>query len=72
MLSEHSAMLFGEELPEDASVYFATVNISVDDDGAAPATYGIVVDRSRPTEPLVNRLFDPAPFKAFAEAFIGD
>lgn len=54
--------LFGGPVPGHGLVCFATVEVA-----GEPATYGLVVVPEEPG-PRVARLFDPTPFKHFAES----
>jgi len=65
--AEEQQQLFGGTLEDPERVCFATVQV-----GEQPVTYGLVVDLSDASDPRVARLFDPSPFKGFAEQVMAE
>jgi len=63
---ETAEEMFGLALQPTDAVLFATVPLD-GEGGTSPATYGVIVDMQKPTEPLVKSLFDPSRFKTFSE-----
>ncbi|MFH1810032.1 MAG: hypothetical protein ABIJ09_14900 [Pseudomonadota bacterium] len=60
---DEQGQLFGGALAESWRVCFVTLAMGK---GQDPVSYGLAVDLKNPAQPLVARLFDPAPFKRFA------
>lgn len=63
--ADEERALFGGPLADTWRVCFVTL---AHGEAQEPLSYGVVVDLSDVDAPLLVRLFDPAPFKRFAEA----